>query len=176
VDRYGAWSASHALTPMQDRLTLEAALHVVATRPPRLLLVHFLALDALEHEHGVASAEARWALAHMDLLLHAEGLIDLDASGKVTARRAWVAPGVQVRGYATAEAAGTSAIYRATHGHHPDVPDLGAALVMAGPAVQEGVVLDDVSMLAVAPTAARLLGVTLPGAEGQALVETLLEP
>src|SRR5438552_324327 len=46
VDRYGEWSAHHALTPMQDWLTLEAALHVVATRPPRLLLVHFLALDA----------------------------------------------------------------------------------------------------------------------------------
>jgi len=255
VDRYGAWSARHALTPMQDWLTLEAALHIVATRAPRLLLVHFLALDAFEHEHGIASPEARWALAHVDMLLgrlvdgidrargldattfmvfgdhgfvdvddahypnqvlHAEGLVDLDARGKVVGRRAWVAtngvaahvyvldgaprtalarlrerfaslpgvsviessgfnalglpaagedatqgplvliaaPGVRFRGQATAEAAERAPLYRATHGHHPDAPELGAALVMAGPSIREGVVVDDVSMLDVAPTAA----------------------
>ena len=245
VDRYGEWSARHALTPMQDWLTLEAALHVVATRAPRLLLVHFLALDAFEHEHGIASPEARWALANVDMLLgrlvdgierlrgldattflvfgdhgfvdvdtahypnqvlHAEGLVDLDAQGTVGGRRAWVAtnggaahvyvldgaprttlarlrerfaslpgvsvvdgsgfkalglpaagedatqgdlvliaaPGVQFRGQATAEAAARSPLYRATHGHHPDTPELGAALVMAGPSIREGVVLEDV--------------------------------
>lgn len=69
VERYGAWSARHATTPMQDWMTLEAALHIVATRPPRLMLVHFLALDAFEHEHGVRSPEARWALEHVDALL-----------------------------------------------------------------------------------------------------------
>jgi arylsulfatase A-like enzyme len=34
MERYGPWSARHVTTPMQDWLTLEAALHVVATRPP----------------------------------------------------------------------------------------------------------------------------------------------
>lgn len=274
VERYGTWSARHPTTPMQDWLTLEAALHVVATRPPRLMLVHFLMLDAFEHEHGVKSPEARWALGHVDALLgrlvdgidrlgrldgttfmvfgdhgfvdiettyypnqmlREDGLLDLDAAGTVARRHAWVAPnggsahvyvldgaprtaverlrerfaalrgvsvvsgadlkslglptadehatqgdlvlvaapGVQFRVHATAEAAAVSAPYRATHGHDPDVPELGAALVMAGPGVREGVVLDEVSMLDVAPTAARLLGAELPGAEGRALVEAL---
>lgn len=69
VERYGLWSTHHPMTPMQDWLTLEAARHVLAVRPPRLLLLHFLALDSLQHDHGVGSAEARWALQHMDALL-----------------------------------------------------------------------------------------------------------
>ena len=48
------------------------------------------------------------------------------------------------------------------------------ALVIARKAIRAGVVLDDISMLDVAPTAARLLGLELPGAEGRALVETLV--
>jgi hypothetical protein len=78
-----------------------------------------------------------------------------------------------VQAQVTAEAAGRSPAYRATHGHHPDIAELGAALVMAGPGIREGVLLGDVSMLDVAPTAARLLGVALPGAEGRVLREML---
>jgi hypothetical protein len=69
IDRYAAWSACHPTTPMQDWLTLEAALHVLATRSPRLMLVHFLTLDAFQHDHGVSSPEAGWAVAHGDALL-----------------------------------------------------------------------------------------------------------
>ena len=69
VDRYGPWSAAHALGPMQDWLTLEAARHVLATRPPRLLLLHFLTLDSFQHDYGIGSPEARWALREMDALL-----------------------------------------------------------------------------------------------------------
>ena len=66
VDRYGPWSKAHPLGPMQDWLTLEAARHVLAVRPPRLLLLHFLTLDSFQHDYGVDSAEARWALIEMD--------------------------------------------------------------------------------------------------------------
>jgi predicted AlkP superfamily pyrophosphatase or phosphodiesterase len=80
VQHYGAWSACHAATPMQDWLTLEAARHLLAARPPRLLLVHFLTLDSFQHDHGVDSPEARWALAHADALLGR--LVEtLDATG-----------------------------------------------------------------------------------------------
>jgi predicted AlkP superfamily pyrophosphatase or phosphodiesterase len=276
VERYGGWSARHATTPMQDWLTLEAALHLLATRPPRLMLVHFLALDAFEHEHGVGSAEARWALGYVDTLLgrlvealarlgrldtttlmvfgdhgfvdvdtthypnqvlREEGLLDVDARGAVTGRRAWVAtnggsahvylldgaprttaarlrerfaalaglevrdgaalaalglpapgahptqgdlvlvaaPGVQMRIQATPEeAAAGPPPYRATHGHDPALPPLGAALVMAGPGVVPGATLEAASMLDVAPTAARLLGIDLPGADGRVLAEALV--
>jgi predicted AlkP superfamily pyrophosphatase or phosphodiesterase len=69
IDRYGAWSTRHPTNPMQDWLTLEAALQVLAVRPPKLALVHFLSLDAFQHDHGVSSPEAYWALAHVDALL-----------------------------------------------------------------------------------------------------------
>jgi predicted AlkP superfamily pyrophosphatase or phosphodiesterase len=271
VERYGSWSACHATTPMQDWLTLEAALHVLAERPPALMLVHLLTLDSLQHDHGIESAEARWALAHVDALLgrlvdalrragrletttllvfgdhgfvdvhtthhpnrilRDERLVVLDARGAVVRRQAWVAgnggsghlyvldgaprttaerlherfaalpgvsvldaaacaelglpdtgthpmqgdlvllaaPGVQMTEHLTAEAAASAPLYRATHGHDPREPALGAALVLAGPLVPEGRTLGRVSMLDVAPTAARLLGIALPAADGRPLV------
>jgi hypothetical protein len=44
---------------------------------------------------------------------------------------------------------------------------MSRTLFMAGPAILEGVVLD------VAPTAALVLGLALPGAEGRVLIEAL---
>jgi predicted AlkP superfamily pyrophosphatase or phosphodiesterase len=277
VERYAAWSAAHPLGPMQDWLTLEAARHLLETRPPRLLLLHFLTLDSFQHDHGVGSPEARWALAHMDALLgrlldtlaalgrlettallvfgdhgfaevqrvhhlnhllREEGLLQVDARGEVTRRLAWAAgnggaahvyaldgaprgtvarlrerfgaiPGVEVigperfpdlglpapgpgchqgdlvlaaedgvffTGHPTEEAAARAPVYRGAHGHLPALPRLGAELVMAGPGVRQGVRLAEVSMLAVAPTAARLLGVELPGAEAAPLLEALDAP
>jgi predicted AlkP superfamily pyrophosphatase or phosphodiesterase len=276
VHRYGPWSAAHALGPMQDWLTLEAARHVLAVRPPRLLLLHFLTLDSFQHDYGVNSPEARWALAEMDALLgrllatldelgrlestavmafgdhgfaevtttyhlndllREEGLVEVNGAGAVTRRRAWVAgnggaahvyvldgappttldrlrerfaalPGVAAlgpdrfrdhglpaagadatqgdlvlaaddgfffTGHATAEAAARAPVYRGAHGHLPDLPPLGAAFVMAGPGVRAGAALDAISMLDLGPTAARLLGLDLPGAEGRPLVEALAD-
>jgi predicted AlkP superfamily pyrophosphatase or phosphodiesterase len=276
VDRYGAWSAAHALGPMQDWLTLEAALHVLRVRPPRLLLLHFLTLDSFQHDYGVDSAEARWALREMDALvgrlldalaglgraestalmvfgdhgfadvhrthhlnaiLAEEKLLEVDGGGAVTRRRAWAAgnggaahvyvldgaprgtadrlrerfaaiPGVEVigperyadlglpapgpgsaagdlvlaaddgvffTGHPSEEVAARAPVYRAAHGHLPHLPRLGAELVIAGPGVRAGVALDAVSMLALGPTAARLCGVDLPGAEAAPLAEALAE-
>ncbi len=83
------------------------------------------------------------------------------------------APGVQVAQHLTPEAAAAAPRHRATHGHDPALPALGAGFVMGGPGVREHATLDDVSMVDVAPTAARLLGIDLPGAEGRALAEAL---
>jgi predicted AlkP superfamily pyrophosphatase or phosphodiesterase len=274
VDRYGPWSKSHPLGPMQDWLTLEAARHILAVRPPRLMLLHFLTLDSFQHDYGVDSAEARWALVQMDALLgrlletldelgraestalmvfgdhgfvnietthhvnqilREEQLLELDARGDVSRRRAWAAgnggaahvyvldgaprstaerlaerfaalPGVDVlgperfgevglpapsagsmqgdlmlaaddgvffTGHPTPEAAAAAPVYVAGHGHSPALARLAAGLVMAGPGICEGATIDSVSMLDLAPTAARLLGVTLPGAEGRVLAEAL---
>ena len=274
VHRYGPWSKQHPLGPMQDWLTLEAARHLLAVRPPRLMLLHLLTLDSFQHDHGVGSPEARWALLQMDALLGrlldtlAEGgrldtttlmvfgdhgfvnvdtrhhlnqvlreekLLEVNGRGEITSRRAWAAgnggaahvyvldgaprttvarlaerfgalPGVDVigaerfpalglpapspgsmqgdlmlaaddgvflTGHATEEAAAGAPVYLAAHGHSPDLPLLGAALIMAGPGVRAGGRLDTVSMLDLAPTAARLLGVDLPGAERGPLVEAL---
>ena len=274
VHRYAAWSAAHSLGPMQDWLTLEAARHLLAVRPPRLMLLHFLTLDSFQHDYGVDSAEARWALVEMDALvgrlcdtlaslgrlettamvvfgdhgfadvhrvhhlnhiLRDEGLLEVDARGTVTRRLAWAAgnggaahiyalegappgtvdrlrerfgaiPGVDVlgperfrdlglpapgpgsmqgdlmlaaddgvffTGHPTEEAAARAPLYRAAHGHLPDLPRLGAAFMMAGPGVRGGATLEAASMLAIAPTVARLLDVPLPAAEAPPLREAL---
>lgn len=277
VHRYAAWSAAHPLGPMQDWLTLEAARYLLAVRPPRLMLLHFLTLDSFQHDYGVDSAETRWALVEMDALvgrlldtlaslgrletttvvvfgdhgfadvhhvhhlnqiLREERLLEVDARGAVTRRLAWAAgnggaahvyaldgaprgtvdrlrerfgaiPGVEVigperfhdlglpdpgpgstqgdlmlaaddgvffTGHPTDEAAARAPVYRAAHGHLPELPRLGAAFMMAGPGVRAGVTLEEAPMLAVAPTAARLLDVPLPAAEAPPLRDALEAP
>ncbi len=62
---------------------------------------------------------------------------------------------------------------RGNHGHLPTHPRLGALFVAWGAGVKDRVVLDQVRAIDVAPTAARLLGVKLPSAEGRVLEEVL---
>lgn len=69
VDRYGEWSRQHAQGPLQDWLSLRAARHLLARRPPDLLLLHFLVVDSFQHDWGVGSAQARWALEYVDGLI-----------------------------------------------------------------------------------------------------------
>jgi predicted AlkP superfamily pyrophosphatase or phosphodiesterase len=82
VYRYGEWSRDHALGPLQDWLSLEAARHLLRRRPPDLLLLHFLVFDSFQHDHGVGSAEARWALEYVDSLIGAL-LDELRATGRL---------------------------------------------------------------------------------------------
>ena len=99
--------------------------------------------------------------------VRAETLWDrLAARGEPAAALCWP----KTRGVAALD------VYRAAHGHRPTLDALGAAFVMAGPGITPGAELDDVSMLDLAPTAAALLGLDLPGAEGAPLREALDEP
>ena len=82
IHRYGEWSRQHALGPLQDSLTAAAAVHLVSRRPPDLLLVHFLLVDSFQHDYGVNSAEARWALQYVDGLI-GRLLISLERAGRL---------------------------------------------------------------------------------------------
>lgn len=82
VHRYGDWSRQHALGPLQDWLSAEAAGHLVRRRPPDLLLVHFLVVDSFQHDFGVNSAEARWALQYVDALI-GRLLVLLEEAGRL---------------------------------------------------------------------------------------------
>jgi predicted AlkP superfamily pyrophosphatase or phosphodiesterase len=62
--------------------------------------------------------------------------------------------------------------YRGAHGHSPDLPDMGASLVLWGDGVKSAD-LGDVTMIDVAPTLAALLGISLPSAEGKPLAAAL---
>jgi predicted AlkP superfamily pyrophosphatase or phosphodiesterase len=57
-----------------------------------------------------------------------------------------------------------------THGHLPDLPELRAAFFLVGPGVPAGRSLGLVDMRDVAPTVAKRLGLSLPSADGKALL------
>jgi predicted AlkP superfamily pyrophosphatase or phosphodiesterase len=59
------------------------------------------------------------------------------------------------------------------HGYVPDDPRMAASLIAAGAGIRPGPPLPVVSMLAIAPTVARLLGVTLADAEASPIGDLL---
>lgn len=60
-----------------------------------------------------------------------------------------------------------------SHGYLASDPDLAALFIASGAGVRSGVTLEAARTLDLAPTAARLLGVTLPEVEGRVLTEIL---
>jgi predicted AlkP superfamily pyrophosphatase or phosphodiesterase len=69
VDRYGEWSASHGLNPLQDSLSLDIASYLFGHRKPEALFLHFLLIDSFQHDFGVGSPEASWAIEFVDGLV-----------------------------------------------------------------------------------------------------------
>jgi len=62
-----------------------------------------------------------------------------------------------------------------SHGHDPNLPDLHAAFVAWGAGIKSRVNLGEVSNIDVAPTIAKLLGFSIPHAEGKPLKAALAE-
>ena len=60
-----------------------------------------------------------------------------------------------------------------THGFLPSRPSMATGFIAAGAGVRHGVLIDRVRLIDVAPTAARLLGVTPPPVEGRVLDEVI---
>jgi predicted AlkP superfamily pyrophosphatase or phosphodiesterase len=65
---------------------------------------------------------------------------------------------------------------KGAHGYPPEMPEMRASLIAAGRRIKRGPPLPVVSMLAIAPTVADLLGVTLKDAEAKPLAELLESP
>jgi predicted AlkP superfamily pyrophosphatase or phosphodiesterase len=72
-------------------------------------------------------------------------------------------------------AAGRKSESKGTHGHDSHLPDLRATFVAAGAGIKPGTKLGVINNTDVAPTAARLLGLEIPSAEGKPLVDALKE-
>ncbi len=81
-------------------------------------------------------------------------------------------PGFTFSRSITGEAIG-KAIVHGMHGQMPDRPEMAAAFVIAGPGIPHGKMLERVRMIDVAPTLARLAGLSLPGAEGEPIQDAL---
>jgi predicted AlkP superfamily pyrophosphatase or phosphodiesterase len=64
---------------------------------------------------------------------------------------------------------------KGSHGHDPNLPDLHATFVAWGAGIKPGVRLGEISNIDVAPSIAKLLGLSIPNADGEALKEALLE-
>lgn len=63
--------------------------------------------------------------------------------------------------------------YLGTHGYPASDPELDGIFIASGPGIKPGVNLGRISNLDVAPTAARILGLELNGAEGKPLLQAL---
>jgi len=63
-----------------DQAWCAAAIHILQTRPPKLLLLHLLATDVIQHRNGPKSPAAFAALAEVDARI-ADILRALDAAG-----------------------------------------------------------------------------------------------
>ncbi len=66
--------------------------------------------------------------------------------------------------------------YAGTHGYRAEDPDIDGIFIASGAGIKRGVVLARVNNLDVAPTAARLLDIELPGAEGRVIEDILVAP
>lgn len=62
---------------------------------------------------------------------------------------------------------------KGTHGYLPSRPELRTGLILWGRGVKPGAVLEQARLIDVAPTAAKLMGVSMPDVEGRVLNETL---
>jgi len=68
LDRQGEW-AQLPKRFLKDAMVADLASHVWHRWAPRLLLVHFLCVDSLQHLHGPRSPEAYWAIDYVDGLI-----------------------------------------------------------------------------------------------------------
>ena len=98
---------------------------------------------------------------------------ELDELGAMTGAAFAVeaAPGYAIggscgRGVETSSRAGV-------HGYLPSRPSMSTGFVAAGAGVRAGVVMERIGLVDVAPTAGRLLGVSMAGTDGRALDEIL---
>jgi len=64
---------------------------------------------------------------------------------------------------------------KGSHGHDPNLADLHATFVAWGAGIKSGAKFGEISNLDVAPTIAKLLGLSIPNAEGKVLEEALAE-
>ncbi|MCI3921306.1 ectonucleotide pyrophosphatase/phosphodiesterase [Paenibacillus sp. TRM 82003] len=69
VEMYGPWSKDHARGHMQDWLTTEIAKHLLRTRRPEYMQLHYLLPDSYQHDYGTRSKEAIWSLEYVDGLI-----------------------------------------------------------------------------------------------------------
>jgi len=60
-----------------------------------------------------------------------------------------------------------------THGFLPSRPSMSTGFIAAGAGVRPGVTVERIGLVDVAPTAARLLGLDMPGVDGRVLAEML---
>jgi predicted AlkP superfamily pyrophosphatase or phosphodiesterase len=69
--------------------------------------------------------------------------------------------------------AGPTTDYAGTHGYLNSDPELDGIFIASGKGIKQGVTIERMANLDVAPTVARLLGLTLPETDGRILEEAL---
>jgi predicted AlkP superfamily pyrophosphatase or phosphodiesterase len=75
-------------------------------------------------------------------------------------------PGYEMAADPAAPLVGPSTL-KGMHGYFPDTPEMRSTFIIAGAGIQPNHALGEIDMRAIAPTLAKLLGVSLPQAEGK---------
>jgi predicted AlkP superfamily pyrophosphatase or phosphodiesterase len=75
-------------------------------------------------------------------------------------------PGYEMAADPAAPLVGPSML-KGMHGYFPDTPEMRSTFIIAGPGIQPKHALGEIDMRDIAPTLAKLLGVSLPQAEGK---------
>lgn len=66
------------------------------------------------------------------------------------------------------------AAIKASHGYLPTRPEMATGFIISGRGIRKGVVLDEISIMDIAPTAAALLGLEMGGAQGRVIKEIMM--
>lgn len=277
LEKQNEWcKAGNAGKPMRDWMYATLASHLIAKHQPRLLCLHLMSVDALEHGFGRQTPEVYWAINDSDqrvqqvveaveaaglrdkttfvvtadhgfitytkqilpnVLLKQAGLIKAALGNKVTERRMWchgqgvayiyvldsanraallkewtpklaalegVEEVIEEKDFAkygletpdkdsrmpdlilspkdgylfSGEVGGDSVITssdtpKGAHGYSPSHPLMDASFIIQGAGVKQGVVLDEMANVDVAPTIAKLLGLEMKNVDGRVLTEVL---
>src|SRR5207245_1327321 len=154
---------------------------------PNLLLVHFVQTDYFQHRVGREGAETKAAVARVDAHVGAirralaeAGLADRSViivtgdHGFEDARRG-VHPNALLARAGLRGCPGSLIVSGSggQHGYLPSHPRMPTGFIATGAGVRAGVALERVRLVDIAPTAARLLGLTTPDVEGRVLGEIL---
>lgn len=86
------------------------------------------------------------------------------------------APGYMVMALPGSQVMHATHQYQGMHGYLPQMPEMTTGLIAAGPDFRSGTRLPLLRLLDLAPTIAEILGLHLPGAEGQVIAGALKRP
>ena len=103
------------------------------------------------------------------------GLPTADANGEAPDLVLLTNPGYSFAEVLTGDAVASAGGLKGSHGHDPQPAYMHATFIAAGAGIKPGVQLDLIQNVDVAPTIARLMGLSMPSVDGRVLEQVLIQ-